>query len=110
MKNVYVVSFKGGVSGRATVAADGLDEAKREAAAYARMVTSCIPDEYGLDDIVASVEPAGETPLGAAGFGSRPAVQLEPKDGFIRETAKDVLAAMAAPDFSAVAGASASAV
>ena len=66
-----------------------MDEARREAMSYALFTTACIPDWYKADDIVESIEPAGDVPLGAWGYGYRPTVQLETHDGFNRMTAKN---------------------
>lgn len=100
MKNAYIVKYKGGLAGRAMVAASDMDEARREAVSYARFTTACIPDWYKTDDIVESIEPAGDVPLGAWGYGYRPTVQLETREDFKRMTAKEAIACMQAPDFS----------
>ena len=77
-----------------------MDEARREAMSYARFTTACIPDCYKADDIVESIDPAGDVPLGTWGYGYRPTVQLDAREGFRRMTAKDAIARMRAPDFS----------
>ena len=77
-----------------------MDEARREAMSYARFTTACIPDWYKADDIVESIEPAGDVPLGAWGYGYRPTVQLDAHEGFKRMTAKEAIARMRAPDSS----------
>lgn len=77
-KNVYIVRYRHGLAGKAMVVASDVDEAKREAVAYARFAVMCIPEDFGVDDVVESVEPAGEIPLGAAGYGYRPTVQTSP--------------------------------
>lgn len=82
------------------VVASDMDEARREAVAYARFTTACIPYGYKIDDIVESIEPAGDIPLGAWGYGYRPTVQLEAHEDFKRMTAKEVITCMQAPDFS----------
>lgn len=82
------------------VVASDMDEARREVVAYARFTTASIPDWYKTDDIVESIEPAGDVPLGTWGYGYRPTVQLETRDDFKRMTAKEVIARMQAPDFS----------
>lgn len=100
MKNAYIVKYKYGLAGRAIITASDTDEARREAVACARFTTACIPDRYKIDDIVESIEPAGDVTPGASGYECRPAVQLEARDGFKRPTAKDVIMTMQAPDFS----------
>lgn len=100
MKSAYIVNYRHNLAGRAMVVASDMDEARREAVAYARFTTACIPDWYKTDDIVESIEPAGDIPLGAWGYGYRPTVQLETHDGFNRMTAKEVIARMRAPDSS----------
>lgn len=100
MKSAYIVNYKHNLAGRAMVVASDMDEARREAVAYARFTTACIPDWYKTDDIVESIEPAGDIPLGAWGYGYRPTVQLETHDGFNRMTAKEAIARMRAPDSS----------
>ena len=82
------------------VVASDMDEARREAMAYARFTIACIPDWYKTDDIIESIEPAGDVPLGAWGYGYRPTVQLETHEDFKRMTAKEVITRMQAPDFS----------
>ena len=82
------------------VAASDMDEARREAVSYARFTTACIPDWYKTDDVVESIEPAGDVPLGAWGYGYRPTVQLETHDDFKRMTAKEAITRMTALDFS----------
>ena len=77
-----------------------MDEARREAMSYARFTAACIPNWYKIDDIVESIEPAGDVPLGAWGCGYRPTVQLDAREGFKRMTAKEAIARMQAPDFS----------
>ena len=67
---------------------------------YALFTTACIPDWYKADDIVESIDPAGDVPLGAWGYGYRPTVQLDAREGFRRMTAKDAIARMRAPNFS----------
>ena len=100
MKSAYIVNYKHNLAGRAMVVASDMDEARREAVAYARFTTACIPDWYKTDDIVESIEPAGDIPLGAWGYGYRPTVQLETHDGFNRMTAKEAIACIQTPDFS----------
>lgn len=100
MKNTYIVKYRHGLVGRAMVVASDMDEARREAVSYARFTTACIPYGYKTDDIVESIEPAGDVPLGAWGYGYRPTVQLETHEDFKRMTAKEVIARMQAPDFS----------
>jgi len=77
MKTPYIVKYRHGLAGRAMVVASDLDEARREAVAYARYTTTCIPDWYRTDDVVESVEPAGDVPLGSPGYGYRPVSQFE---------------------------------
>lgn len=100
MKSTYTVKYRNGIAGKAMVVASDVDEARREAVSYARFTTECVPDWYGIDDIVESVEPAGMAATGAAEYGYRPVVQLEARDGFKRMTAKEAIANMQAPDFS----------
>lgn len=100
MKSAYIVNYKHNLAGRAMVVASDMDEARREAVAYARFTTACIPDWYKTDDIVESIEPAGDIPLGAWGYGYRPTVQLETHDDFNRMTAKEAIARMRVPDSS----------
>lgn len=100
MKSAYTVKYRHGLVGRAMVVASDMDEARREAVSYARFTTACIPDWYKTDDIVESIEPAGDVPLGAWGYGYRPTVQLETREDFKRMTAKEAIARMQAPDFS----------
>lgn len=107
MKNAYTVKYRHGLAGRAVVAASDTDEARREAVSYVRFTTACIPGWYKTDDIVESVEPAGDVPFGAWGYGCRPTVQLETQEGFRRTTAKEAIARMQAPDFSKCDGGSA---
>ena len=66
-----------------------MDEARREAMSYARFTTACIPNGYKTDDIVESIEPAGDVPFGARGYGCRPTVQLETHEDFKRMAAKN---------------------
>lgn len=100
MKSAYIVKYRHGFGRRAMVVASDMDEARREAVSYARFTTACIPDWYKTDDIVESIEPAGDVPLGAWCYGYRPTVQLETREGFERMTAKEAIARMRAPDFS----------
>lgn len=100
MKSAYIVKYKHGLAGRAMVVASDMDEARREAVSYARFTTTCIPDWYKTDDIVESIEPAGDVPLGAWGYGYRPTVQIETHEDFKRMTAKEAIARMQVPDFS----------
>lgn len=100
MKSAYIVKYRHGLAGRAMVVASDMDEARREAVSYARFTTACIPDWYKTDDIVESIEPAGDIPLGTRGYGYRPTVQLETHEDFKRMTAKEAIACMQAPDFS----------
>ena len=67
---------------------------------YSAGTGKCIPDWYKTDDVVESIEPAGDVPLGAWGYGYRPTVQLETHDDFKRMTAKEAIARMTALDFS----------
>jgi hypothetical protein len=96
-KNVYLVKFAKGLLGEAKVVAKDEAEARREALATCRFHCGCTPDWYTADDVVESVEPA-ET---AGGWGLRQAVELD-EDEFRPDTAKDVIAAMQAPDFSKI--------
>ena len=100
MKSAYIVKYKHGLVGRALVVASDMSEACREAISYARFTTACIPNCYKTDDIVESIDPAGDVPLGAWGYGYRPTVQLDAREGFRRMTAKDAIARMRAPDSS----------
>ena len=100
MKNAYIVKYKHGLAGRAMVAASDIDEARREAVAYARFITAYIPDWYKTDDIVESIEPAGDVPLGAQGYGYRPTVQLETHEDVKHMPAKEIVACKQASDFS----------
>ena len=77
-----------------------MDEARREAMSYALFTTACIPDWYKADDIVESIEPAGDVPLGAWGYGYRPTVQLDAHEGFKPMTAKEAITHIQAPNFS----------
>lgn len=77
MKNVYIAKYRHGISGKALVAGDNLEDAKREALAYARFAAMCIPADFEVDDVVESVEPAGDVPLGAAGYGCRRVSQTD---------------------------------
>lgn len=70
------------------VTALDMDEARREAMSYARFTTACIPVWYKIDDIVESIEPAGDVPFGARGYGCRPTVQFETHEDFKRMAAK----------------------
>lgn len=100
MKNAYIIKYKHRLAGHTMVVASDIDEARREAVSYARFTTACIPGWYKIDDIVESVEPVGDVPLGMCGYGYRPTVQLETHEDFKRMTAKEVISCMQAPDFS----------
>lgn len=100
MKSAYIVKYRHGLCGRAMVVASDMDEARREAVSYARFTTACIPDWYKTDDIVESIEPAGDVPLGAWGYGHRPTVQTESHEDFKRVMAKEATARVQVPDFS----------
>ena len=89
MKNTYIVKYRHGLVGNAMVTALGMDEARREAVSYARFATACIPERYKIDDIVESIEPAGDVPFGTRGYGCRPTVQLETHEDFKRMAAKN---------------------
>lgn len=89
MKNIYIVKYRHGLVGNAMVAASDMDEARSEAVSYARFKTTCIPAWYKIDDIVESIEPAGDVPFGARGYGCRPTVQLETHEDFKRMAAKN---------------------
>jgi len=71
------------------VVASDMDEAMREAVSYAKFTTACIPDWYKADDIVESIEPAGDVPLGAWGYGYRPTSQFESHEELARRFAKE---------------------
>lgn len=100
MKSAYIVKYRHGLAGHAMVAASDMDEARREAVSYARFIMTYIPDWYKTDDIVESIEPAGDVPLGAQGYGYRSTVQLEEHEGFKRMTAKEAIACVQTSDFS----------
>ena len=100
MKSAYIVKDKHGLVGRALVVASDMDEARREAISYVRFTTACIPNGYKTDDIVESIELTEDLPLAAWGYGYRPTVQLDAREGFRRMTAKDAIARMRAPDSS----------
>ena len=100
MKSAYIVKYRHGLAGHTMVVALDIDEARREAVSYARFTAACIPNWYKIDDIVESIEPAGDVPLGAWDYGYRSTVQLETHEGFKRMTAKEIIARMQAPDFS----------
>ena len=89
MKSAYIVKYKHGLVGRALVVASDMSEARREAISYARFTTACIPNGYKTDDIVESIEPAGDVPFGARGYGCRPTVQLKTHEDFRRAAAKN---------------------
>jgi len=103
MKNTYIVKYKRGIAGRTMVSASDLDEAAREAVSHARFITGCIPVDHKAEDIIDSIEPAGDIPFGAFGHECRPTVQLGPGENFSPMTAKEAVANMQAPDFSEVA-------
>lgn len=100
MKSAYIVKYKHGLCGRAMVVASDMDEARRKAVSYARFMTACIPDWYKTDDIVESIEPARDVPLGTWGYGYRPTVQLETHEDFKRMMTKEAIARTQASDFS----------
>ena len=89
MKNTYIVKYRHGLVGNAMVTASDMDEARREAVSYARFTTACIPVWYKINDIVESIEPAGDVPFGMRGYGCRPTVQLETHEDFKRMAAKN---------------------
>lgn len=89
MKTLWKARYRRGLMGESQVLADGADEAMREAFALCRLNASCVPDGWGPEDVVESLEPV-EGPAGKAGSGFRPVVErasrkdmsfLEPEAG-----------------------------
>lgn len=60
-KNAYKVIYKHGFVGDSIVMAFNKEEAIKEAISFCRFRTSCIPSDYGPDDIIKSIYPIDMT-------------------------------------------------
>jgi len=79
----YKVTFKYGLVGPSIITATDMDDAVKEAFSLCRFFTACIPDGYGPNDVIETIEPTDIRP-GAPGYTCRSTAELPSHEDYAK--------------------------